>query len=127
MTLVTFRVSWSSFVSIRTTWRRAEDKLFYKDDYLGSSRDSEGAIAITTTVSTALANVDFHLGGLASNDPAVLEAGRPTDKPGEKMDGTSKDLGVDELVAVLGFTWRPSTDMLGFRIKKRRLLSRALD
>lgn len=132
MTRVTFGVSCSPFVSIRTMWRAAEDSgpelkgateaIRNVDDYLGSSRSTEEAVSITTAVSKALASGDFHLGGWALNDPAVLEAMRPACKLDEKMDGVANDLGTDDLETVLGITWRPSTDRLGFRVKEKEMI-----
>ncbi len=38
------------------------------------------------------------------------------------MDVTTKDLGADdELETVLGITWRPFTNRLGFRVKEKDL------
>ncbi|XP_046450173.1 uncharacterized protein LOC124198385 [Daphnia pulex] len=135
MTRVMFGVSCSPFVSIRTMWRVAEDSgpelkgateaiqnCFYVDDYLGSVRSTEEAFTVTTTVSRALACGDFHLGGWASNDPAVLDAIQPACRVKEKMDGGAQDLGADELETVLGITWRPSSDLLGFRVKEKEVI-----
>jgi hypothetical protein len=135
MTRVMFGVSCSPFVSIRTMWRVAEDSgpelkgateaiqnCFYVDDYLGSARSTEEAVTITTTVSRALASGDFYLGGWASNDPAVLDAIQPACRVKEKMDGGAQDLGADELETVLGITWRPSSDQLGFRVKEKEVI-----
>jgi hypothetical protein len=135
MTRVMFGVSCSPFVSIRTMWRVAEDSgpelkganeaiqnCFYVDDYLGSARSTEEAVTVTTTVSRALSSGDFHLGGWASNDPAVLDAIQPACRVKEKMDGGAQDLGADELETVLGITWRPSSDQLGFRVKEKEVI-----
>ncbi|XP_032782640.2 uncharacterized protein LOC116920627 [Daphnia magna] len=134
MTRVTFGVSCSPFVAIRTMWRVADDagpemkaaseavrNNLYVDDYLGSARSQEEAISVTKAVTTVLANGDFHLGSWASNDPAVLTALQSSQDENGNNALTTRDLGSDDVETVLGITWRPTTDMLGFRVKEKEV------
>lgn len=89
-TRVTFGVSYSPYVAIRTTWRAAEDagpklqhaaavikKNTYVDDILSSRKTVEGAISAALDVEKILNEGDFHLPEFISNSSAFLTAVRP--------------------------------------------------
>ena len=128
MTRVTFGVSCSPFVAIRTTWRAAEDAgpemseaaasiktNIYVDDYLGSAKTVQGGIKIAADVKRVLADGDFHLQGWTSNSPEFLAAIQPPMTP--PVDGEeSHALGADDTETVLGIVWHPQRDTLGFKV-----------
>ena len=130
MTRVTFGVSCSPYVAIRTTWRAADDaavdqgeaaaairRNIYVDDYLDSAKTIEEAVRRATAVDGALKHGDFHLGHWVANDNRLLEQFSPPDPAKGSNNATTINLGADDAEMVLGITWRPATDMLGFRVK----------
>jgi hypothetical protein len=52
-----------------------------------------------------------------ANDSRLLEQLAPPDSPKGSSNDPTINLGADEAEMVLGLTWRPATDMLGFRVK----------
>lgn len=124
MTRVTFGVTCSPFVAIKSTWRAAEDagpefqdaydaikNNLYVDDYLGSAPDTERGVAIASRVQCVLAAGDFHLRGWRSNSPEFL---RLIDSSPERGDNNTKQsLGPEESEKVLGVVWTPANDTLG--------------
>ena len=139
MISATFGVSSSPHVAIRTTWRAADDagpdfaeaadsirKNLYVDDYLDSARTIDEAIRRATAVNEALKRGDFHLGHWVVNDPRILEAVKSPHLNQEKaVDDVTREttqdaavsLGGDDPEMLLGSTYRPATDMMGFRVK----------
>jgi hypothetical protein len=128
MTRVTFGVSCSPYTAIRTTWRAADDaavdqgeaaaairRYLYVDDYLDSSKTTDEAMRRATAVNKALSSGDFHLNHWVSNDARLLEQLSLPD-PKESSVNTV-NLGADDAEMVLGVTWRPATDVLGFRVR----------
>ena len=65
----------------------------------------------------ALKHGDFHLGHWVANDNRLLEQLSPPDPAKGSNSATTINLGADDAKMVLGITWRPATDMLGFRVK----------
>lgn len=75
MTRVTFGVTCSPYVAIRTTWRAADDagpemeeaaesvrRNIYVDDYLDSAKELPDGVRRAKAVAGVLADGDFHLG-----------------------------------------------------------------
>ena len=129
MTRVTFGVSCSPYVAIRTTWRAADDagpdmteaatavrENVYVDDYLASTNRIEDALKQAIGVKKVLANGDFHLGHWVSNDTRLLGAVQSSTDGGSSNKNTTCSLG-DDPGLILGIVWNPATDMLGFRVK----------
>jgi hypothetical protein len=85
------------------------------DDYLDSSKTTDEALRRATAVNKALSSGDFHLNHWVSNDARLLEQLSLPD-PKESSVNTV-NLGADDAEMVLGVTWRPATDVLGFRVR----------
>ncbi|XP_045030399.1 uncharacterized protein LOC123472602 [Daphnia magna] len=130
MTRVTFGVSCSPYVAIRTTWRAAEDagsemeearapvrNNIYVDDYLDSAGGLDEAIRRATAVQKVLAGGDFHLSHWVSNSAQLLNEVQPRDDAGTMVESTTIQLGADDPEMVLRIVWRPGKDTLGFQVK----------
>lgn len=52
-----------------------------------------------------------------ANDNRLLKQLSPPDPARWSSNATTINLGADDAEMVLGITWRPATDMLGFRVK----------
>jgi hypothetical protein len=115
---------WRAFDDAGPTQKDAAEavrKNVYVDDYLGSARNQQEAISAASTVNTVLAGGDFHLDDWASNDPVVVAAMQPMKEGIDGRDLTTRDIGESELEILLGITWRPSTDLMGFKVKERQV------
>jgi hypothetical protein len=130
MTRVTFGVSCSPYVAIRTTWRAADDagpgmeeaaeavrRSIYVDDYLDSSKALADAARRAKAVRDVLADGDFHLGHWASNDSKLLEMVQPQAVSSNCSKDLAHHLGAEDPEMVLVIVWRPSSDLLSFRVK----------
>jgi hypothetical protein len=85
------------------------------DDYLDSSKTTDEALRRATAVNKALSSGDFHLNHWVTNDARLLEQ---LSIPDPKESGVNTvNLGADDAEMVLGVTWRPATDVLGFRVR----------
>ena len=124
-TRVTFGVSCSPYVAIRTTWRAAEDagpefheaasvikRNTYVDDVLSSNKTLEEAVTTARGVEKVLKEGDFYLPEFTSNSPAFLKAIRPDGKKPE----TPLVIGPADETTLLGIVWRRGSDVLGFDV-----------
>ena len=59
--------------------------------------------------------------GWASNDAVVAAAMQPMKETTDLRDLTSQDIGDRELDTLLGLTWHPSTDLMGFKVKEKQV------
>jgi len=129
MTRLSFGVNCSPFVAIRTTWRAVEDggeqmqdalaaikSNLYIDDYLGSSSKVDEAIRIASLVRKALATGDFLLQTFTSNSSDFSAALNST--PSAADPSIVHSIGADSSEAVLGLSWHPFQDTLGFRVDR---------
>ncbi|XP_045034560.1 uncharacterized protein LOC123475636 [Daphnia magna] len=129
MTRVTFGVTCSPYVAIRTTWRAADDagpdmkeaadgvrEDIYVDDYLASTGRLEDAVRKATGVKKVLEGGDFHLGHWVSNSSQLLAAVQSVAENGASGKTPTCRLS-DDPDLILGIVWNPSTDNLGFRVK----------
>ncbi|XP_063828939.1 uncharacterized protein LOC135078268 [Ostrinia nubilalis] len=87
----------------------------YMDDYLQSFETVEEAVRVSTDVRTVHADANFHLAKWASNRSEVLEVHRA--EAAATRDVTLED--IEE--KVLGLTWRPTCDTLGFNLNFARV------
>ncbi len=130
MTRVTFGVSCSPYVAIRTTWRAADDagpkmeeaaqadrRNIYVDDYLGSAGHLNEAVWRATGMQKVLAGGDFHLTHGVSNNAQLLNAVQPRGSADTMTELTTIQLEADDPEMVLGIVWRPDSDNLGFKVK----------
>ncbi|XP_046459823.1 uncharacterized protein LOC124206177 [Daphnia pulex] len=133
MTRLTFGVTCSPYVAIRTTWRAADDagpemkeaaddvrEDIYVDDYLASTSRLEDAVRRATGVNKVLADGDFHLGHWVSNSSQLLSAVQPDSDNGTTVKTQVRSIS-DDPELILGIVWNPSTDHLGFRVKVSRV------
>ena len=108
MTRVTFGVTCSPYVAIRTTWRAADDagpemkeaaddvrEDIYVDDYLASASRLEDAVRRATGVNKVLADGDFHLGHWVSNSSQLLSAVQPDSENGTTVKTQVRSLSDD--------------------------------
>ena len=131
MTHLTFVVTCSPYVAIRTTWKAAEESnqqlrtevvkavktnMFDYNylGYLGSSETVSDGAREAMGVDKALSDADFHLQGWLSNSPDFLKfIGRNVIENGTQV---SHPFGKAESEMVLGLVWHWKTDSLGFRV-----------
>ena len=76
---------------------------------------------MATAVNTVLAGGDFHLDGWASNDPVVTTTMQPRKEATDGRDLITQYIGESEVETLLGLTWRPSTDRMGFKVKEKQV------
>ena len=130
MLRVTFGINCSPYVAIRVTWKAAEDagvqfteaaeaikKKMYIDDMMDSEHTLEKAIERAKAVTKVLNDGDFKLDGWKSNSPEFLTAVCPDQVAERGANKEEIDLsGEDEDHMVLGLTYNPGDDTLGFRL-----------
>ena len=127
MNRLTFEVTCSPYIAIRTINRVAEtvckedpevramiEDNFYVDDLLASRPTLDGAIRVATGTSKALATGDFHLQGWTSNSTEFLEALDPV-KP--ISSAPAEPLFTKDKEKLLGIYWKPRVDKLTFNVR----------
>ncbi|XP_059048070.1 uncharacterized protein LOC131843444 [Achroia grisella] len=99
---------------------RAADAIIhnhYMDDYLQSFQTEEEAMKITHEVDTVHRKAKFHLRKWTSNSPQLQEKYNST----RIEDRTVSIDRADKEEKILGLTWRPATDTLGFNLNMARI------
>ena len=122
-TRVTFGLACSPYVAISATHQAAKEAgpgeeeaaeditKMYVDDLLRSAKTEANATHRAVTAKKLLKAGGFPLVGFASNSPKLLEAVGEQSSTQDVLLGNS-----DHTEPLLGMTWRPATDMLGFRV-----------